>query len=833
MFNNEKDGQIQFYELLNKIDGTIPLYDDFTDGVVRGTILEFKLKIDNINAVLSQAIKYLSRKRVNGKDIPSQILLVSLNEEKAYLFNSNKFLKEIETQYIGSASINNNSFNTHEKPREINYKENFKEIINILKNEECIKVHIDLYCVVGYATRFYKENPKATKINFFEELRNPKTLPIYKWKGKDEDFQYIMDCLNDNQHKKELGAFYTPTEYVKLSTKLVRKAIKQIKDNTNNDYIILDRCAGTGNLELFLTDKNVNDITIAELDKYLDEETKNKYLQDKKDVIALINKNIHSITMEELEKYKTSMSIYDYLFDNELSHCIVNTYELKEWVVLNTLIGDKVKTIIPPVENVRTNEDLVYGGDALSEYFITGEDNLDAIENDENKKRYSNCIKELNSYINNKNINIIILENPPYRDTTTNTNGKAIKGFTNFVKENMKNFIKGTALNDLSNLFIWSAQQYYLKKEYDFFILFSPVKYFKSCNLCNKTFISGYLLNRQYFHATPSAISLIIWQNIHKEQEEFNLEAYDILNINDKNTLRYINNVTIKKVHKLFSELYFDKRKAENYIANINLSGFNLDSNSVGLTRTRNEVKGHGSCFFLYNDDIAYLRASSFNLDNNSVALTRIPIGAETYSPHGKMISNNNYITKLPLFCAKLYPQENWYERDVYFTTADSGFKYAEDNDLLKSCLIYTCLCRQNKCISFIGSDGEFYKNELCFHQNTIADNDLEKFNLNNTEKELLNIWDDILKEAQKTQNYNNSFSYGLYQIDIELNTCFKYDKNGNKVYPHEEKYTKIKEKINYEYTELNTKIVVLKEQLKKYYKNYIQDKLFEYELLK
>ena len=155
-----------------------------------------------------------------------------------------------------------------------------------------------------------------------------------------------MDCLNDNQHKKELGAFYTPKEYVKLSTKLVRQAIKKIKE-ANNDYIILDRCAGTGNLEQFFTDKNVKDITIQELDKYLEEETIELYLKDKNKVIKMINKNFNLITMEELENYQTSISIYDYLFDNELQHCIVNTYELKEWVVLNSLIGDKVKMIIP------------------------------------------------------------------------------------------------------------------------------------------------------------------------------------------------------------------------------------------------------------------------------------------------------------------------------------------------------------------------------------------------------------------------------------------------------------------------------------------------------
>ena len=416
-----------------------------------------------------------------------------------------------------------------------------------------------------------------------------------------------------------------------------------------------------------------------------------------------------------------------------------------------------------------------------------------------------------------------MLENPPYRDDTTgDKSGNMPRSYEpSYVKNQMRGEVKGAILNDISNRFIWSAQKYYLKKEYDFFILFSPVKYFKSCNLCNKTFISGYLLNRQYFHATPSAISLIMWQNIYKEQEEFNLEAYDILNINGKNTLRYINNITIKKVYRVISELK-DKRT----FANDSINALLGNSNGYEIPRK------HKMNFVpIYNDNIiGYMISDRFTINYQSIGnITRL--GQDAHA--GFYLRSDNYITKLPLFCAKLYPQENWYERDVYFTTADSGFKYTEDNDLLKSCLIYTCLCRQNKCISFFGSDSKFYKNELCFHQNTIADNDLKKFNLNNIEKELLNIWDDILKEGQKALNYNNSFSYGLYQIDVELNTCFKYDKNGNKVYPHKEKYTKIKEKINYEYTELNTKIVVLKEQLKKYYKNYIQDKLFEYELLK
>ena len=826
-FNNEKEGQIEFYNLLNKINGSIPLYDDFTDGIIGGTILEFKLRIDNINSVLLQAIKYLSKKRNNGKDIPSQILLVSLNDEKAYLYKSNDFLKDIEKQYVGSASINNNSYYTDIKPEIIEYSQNLKKIAEILESNEFIKINIDLYCVIGYANRFYSENPTKKKIDFFNELRDPKTLPIYPWQGQEEDFKYIMDCLNDNQHKKELGAFYTPKEYVKLSTKLVRQAIKKIKE-ANNDYIIVDRCAGTGNLEQFFTDKNVKDITIQELDKYLEEETIELYLKDKNKVIKMINKNFNLITMEELENYQTSISIYDYLFDNELQHCIINTYELKEWVVLNSLIGDKVKMIIPPVENVKQNEDLVHGGDALSEYFITGQYNLDTIQTEENKKLYSNCINELNSYVKNPNINIIMLENPHYQDSSSDN----IKGFDeeirnsrklNFVCNEMKNKFKNRNKNtkstrEISNQFIWSAFEYYLKKENDFYILYSPVKYFKSIDLVNKTFIDGYLLNRQYFHASPSSISLIIWQNINKEQKNFGLKVY---NINQNENLEFVKNVYIKKCNKNFTILY-DKRQFNNDIET------NVWCGTDGLERKKIDRKGQKSIF--NKNIIGYLRSINFAI----APLNNYLVRQQFYIDDGFYLRSDNYITKLPLFCAKLYPQENWYERDIYFTTADKGEEYLKDKDLLKYCLIYTCLCRQNKCISFNGSDGRFYRNELCFSQNTIADNDLKNFTLNDDEKELFKIWNDILLELKKTKNYNSNYSYGLYQIDMECNTYYKLDINNNKLLPSNENWNNKKNScIYYDYVELNSYIVSLKEKLKLYYKKYIQDKLFKYELLK
>ena len=125
-------------------------------------------------------------------------------------------------------------------------------------------------------------------------------------------------------------------------------------------------------MEEFLTDKKVNDITIDELDRYIDKELKTKYLQSKKDVINTFysGRLFGDLTVGELEKHKTKISLHDYLSDNEISHAIVNTYELKEWIVLNERLGDKVKLIIPPQANPA--DALVNGGDALSDHFILG-----------------------------------------------------------------------------------------------------------------------------------------------------------------------------------------------------------------------------------------------------------------------------------------------------------------------------------------------------------------------------------------------------------------------------------------------------------------------------
>jgi len=805
-FLSEREGQIKFFADL-KISADVELTHN-TDGVYKGTLFEFKLTISDLNKVLFQAVKYLSHRRIKGEPVPAQILLVALNEEIAYLFHSNDFLADIEKIYAGAASKNNAEFNAKTQPEKIDFSnlDGLQRLTEILKTEHYTKIHIDVFDVVGWSNNYYTKNPKASKSELFEELRTPKEFKdyIYPWEGKDLDFKYINDLLNAKILKKELGAFYTPAPYCRKATELVRQAIKRLP--AGHDYIILDRSAGTGNLEEFLTDRPVDNITIGDLDRFIDKELKVKYLQSKKDVIdTYYSERFNEVTVGELEKYKTKMSLHDYLSDNEIGHTIVNTYELKEWIVLNERLGDKVKLIIPPQADPANA--LVNGGDALSEYFVLGNGLVD--------DNYRAIITELNGYIADEKINLILLENPPYRDSsaanTDNTTNRSNKG--SFVFEEMKKDLANLAnsnistARDISNQFIWSGWQYYLKKPDDYFVLFSPIKYWKSLGLGERKFLDGYLFNREFFHAGASAISCILWQNMPESREELTLKAFDI---DTKGTPKQeddevlaVCEVNIKKAQKTL-ESFFDRRSSQDDIETT------VYFENDGKETTGRKTDGKS---YVNENIIGYLVAKGFAVTQHDVYLLR----GTRYNIRGFYLRADNFTEKLPLFAAKLYPQKNWYERDIYFTTADGGDRYLEDKAFLQACFIFACLSQRNHCRSFDGSDGRFYKNELCFDKGTVATSKLTNYKLTEEEEDLVETFAEVLAKAKATKEYNPKYTYGTYQIDQELNTRHK-NENDEWVY---------------DYPGLNTDISTLKTKLVKYYDATIQPKLFEYELLK
>ena len=764
----ERDGQIEFFRNFG-----VPFEDDEsilvdnTDGIFNGCLFEFILNISNLNRVLFQAIRYLSRMRVKGESVPATILLVDLNATTVYAYQSADYKEEIHKVYTGASSKDVAGFTAKPFSAKYNYADDLdsaivRKIIKAKKtvHEMYLPVDIDENCIVGWAERYYRELPKANKGDFLGddngtavkvtgEIREPKHFRglINPYTGKtNEKFKYLLDCLNDRLSKKDLGAFYTPMPYARKATELVQMAVERVP--LGNDYIILDRCAGTGNLESAL------------------------------------------------------IGLYDKNGDELISHCVVSTYEYYEYKVLQERIGDKVREIIPPTEgNVDYGNGKVLNADAMSEEYINNEN--------------------IRQYVDNPKYTIILFENPPYADSSSSTFNDGDK--TKQYKTNRKSlyvtqeYIKNMSLinesrnssQELSNLFIWSGLKYYLRQDTDSYIVFSPVKYFKSIHLVKKQMIKGFAFNRKHFHASESVISCVLWTNINDLSNES--WVLEIVDINDNNVTVSNGNLTVKKVYKTLAE-------SIKKVVDPNDIETNICCASDGTPEVYSLKKGRKP---VYNDNIiGYYVVGGYAVAPINRYLVRCNWKSGISKAMGNHLRISNYIEILPLFCAKMYPQEKWYEKDVYFTTSDGGDAYTKDMDFLKSCLIYTCLSNQNKCLTFDGSDGRHYQNELCFDTGTLASNDLLEMRLDGEEQALMDLWYKILSEAKKTANYKPEWTYGVYQITKELNT-----------------FTVVgvgKQKKNvYDYPVLNGDLDTLRTKLKAYYKSHITEKMFKYELLK
>ena len=755
----EKDGQIDFYnQFLPRINPDITVEEIISnnnDGVLNGNLIEFKLSVKDLNEVLFQCIKYLSALRIRGIPVPKNIVVISLNSATAYLYDSEDYLAEIEKVYIGGASKNNSGFIGSEPRDKLDYSNDIQaeKLITVLKSQNFTKINIDENCIVGWASAFYKAKPTARKEDFLGdesgkhktigEIRNPFIFKDYivPYRGETNiKFNYLMDKLNDTILKKNLGAFYTHTLYAQKAAELVRQAIKRVPEG--NDYIILDRCAGTGNLESALTDE-------------------------------------------------------------ELSHCIVSTVEYYEYKVLQELFGSKVRHIIPPFEEKDTfNAGLVNGADALTKEYLDNE-----------------VIKQ---YVDNPKCSVILFENPPYAETTSIEHQKAGKGKESstwkqsFVVTEMKKEVKGTVSNDLGNAFIWSAFKYYLRQDTDSYIVFSPVKYWKAQHLISKKFINGYAFNRRHFHTNIDAcIMCALWSNEDSDITEFELEGYDI----DEKTNEFLKEVklSVKQIHSGYSEVFFDKRKP-NYLENGGIV--------VGLDGLESNLKTRVQPI----DDknvICYLDVHSSGFDNPDLNCSMVV--TSSYRGNGFFVRKDNYLQKLPMFAAGRYITYNqeWTERARIMKSADKADEFNNDvksgklNQFLLKCLLFTCIEMQNHCRTFTGSDGRFYRNELCLdttNGETVASKDIKKMNPDETEKKILELYKVLLNHIKETKEYNSSLTYGIYQIYAEIDTSYTDEITGKTIYNN---------------IQVHSDLQAMKELCKSYYNKEIVPTLFEYEFLK
>ena len=759
-FINEREGQIAFYEaFLPLIDPNIAVDDilaDDNDGVLNGNLLEFKLRVSNLNAVLFQCVKYLSALRIKGKPVPANIVIIDLCSEQAYLYKSADYIKDIEKVYAGGASKANSGFTGSTYNEKFAYGADPVAVTNLikcLKEVAWTKIHIDENCIVGWATTFYRMVPTARKEDFIGdktgkhkkigEIRNPSAFIdyIYPYTGTSNvKFEYLMDRLNDTLLKKNLGAFYTPEVYAAKSHELLRTAIDRVP--AGNDYVIIDRCAGTGNLEKGLTDE-------------------------------------------------------------ELGHCILSTVEYYEYKVMQELLGSKVRHMIPPVEADDTfNAGLVKGADALAKSYI------------ENP-----VIKQ---YLDNPKCTIILFENPPYAETTSAEHQRKHAGKKSSIWKNsyvvkcMKTCVKGSATNDLGNAFVWSGFKYYLRQPTDSYVVFSPAKYWKAQHLIDKKYLGGVAFNRRWFHTNIDAcITVILWSSENDKLDVLVVRGFDI----DKATGRLVDcgSLPVKRIHQMYSKHYYDKRTFS-------------DDSEDGILVQHNGSEAVGQKMRLtprYNTNIVgYLVADGPGFDNPD--LHSVLVAAGMYNGNGFYLRADNYLKKLPMFCASRYINYNraWTERARIMKSADGAARFDADaasgklDQWLHKCLLFTCMEMQNHMRTFKGSDGRFYRNELCLdttNGETLASKDLKALKMNDAETSIVNQWNTLMDYAKQTKEYDSHLTYGVYQIFAEIDTSYK-DEEGNTVWNN---------------IEVHSALQTLKTLVKDYYNKEIVPILFEYEFLK
>lgn len=274
----------------------------------------------------------------------------------------------------------------------------------------------------------------------------------------------------------------------------------------------------------------------------------------------------------------------------------------------------------------------------------------------------------------------------------------------------------------------------------------------------------------------------------------------------------------MRRVHSSYSKGYFDKRPIPQELRAGILCGLN-GTEKVGAATKRNAPAYGG-------DILGYLAVYSSGFDNPD-AHSSLLVGGR-YDGNGFYLRRDNFIEKLPMFAASRYISYNgsWTERGRVMKSADGADRYFADvrsgalDQWLRRCLLFVCLEMQNHMRTFIGSDGRFYRNEICLdttNGETAASREMGALVVERDEGALLAQWSALLDEAKKTPEYNSSLTYGVYQINEEIDVSHK-DEEGNAVWDNLSVHSALK---------------TLKEMVKRYYLDAIVPVLFEYEFLK
>ena len=303
----ELDAMRAFYNEIGYPEGRID-YSCNTDGrpIVNfgthqlGSLIEFKVVAKSNSDVFNQMKRYIRAYNARGLSLPKYGVYIITESQKYTVFDL-----EYET-YCEDAVICSNLDLVVDSERRTSNADNW------INNTKTQKGWIDENSIVAYNDIYFSSRGKSRKKkdDFIAELANPTILNIkpYEWQPDGDMERKLLDCLGSTELKKRLGAFFTPAYAARQSTNYVRNIIRSLSED--EDYVIVDRCCGSGNLEMEFTEE-------------------------------------------------------------ELSHCILSTMVFAEKTTLKGLYEGKVKAILP-LDETTDSDGCMPSGDALSEEFNSG-----------------------------------------------------------------------------------------------------------------------------------------------------------------------------------------------------------------------------------------------------------------------------------------------------------------------------------------------------------------------------------------------------------------------------------------------------------------------------
>ncbi|MGP1484538.1 MAG: hypothetical protein ACTTJC_00300 [Campylobacter sp.] len=239
MLKQEVAGQRVFYVFLKQKGYDISPEDmdkNQSDGIVGNTIIECKLNENEAGGV-GKAYKELydiipTRLKQKGERIPYYRVYVELETFLVEVYDCHCKLQEKFDWYLEPEKFK----------RYFDCKFQTYEYDLMDKNVDLVEVIQNIYKIMSV----------KTKIGAYSYLKKGLVGWFKPFDYEKQDINRLIlnnDKMNEKYVQKIEGAFFTPPKYIKISTEYVLNAIQRAKEDGYDDYVIIDRCAGVGNLE--------------------------------------------------------------------------------------------------------------------------------------------------------------------------------------------------------------------------------------------------------------------------------------------------------------------------------------------------------------------------------------------------------------------------------------------------------------------------------------------------------------------------------------------------------------------------------------------------------